>query len=159
MERRKGIEDQLCTLKMITQLQHQCLDLLFFQVHGNTFSQEQARALAMCTHRRLLGVLEHGAGQQMVALTFIADELPAKIDDLREVQVVPFHLAIIHALEACIKATAFSSLINASGRWDSIARILRVTNNVSATPLRFWLTLSDICTPLSRTDPPSSRGI
>jgi hypothetical protein len=40
----------------------------------------------------------------MVARPFAADQLSSDLDDLRQIQVVPFHPAIIHTLEARIEA-------------------------------------------------------
>jgi hypothetical protein len=41
----------------------------------------------------------------MIALAFAADELPAQLNDLRQIHVIPFHPAAFgHALEARIKA-------------------------------------------------------
>lgn len=45
------------------QPQHQPLDLRFFKVHGNTFSQEQAGALARRADRVQPGAIEHLTAQ------------------------------------------------------------------------------------------------
>ena len=47
--------------------------------------------------------VEHRTSQQMIALAFAADELPAQINDLRQIQVIPFRPAVIDALEARIE--------------------------------------------------------
>ena len=39
----------------------------------------------------------------MTAHPFAADEFPAQFDDLRQIQVIPLYLAIIHARKACVE--------------------------------------------------------
>ena len=47
----------------------------------------------------------HGVGANLtVPASTITDELAAQINDLRQIQVVPFHAAVIYALEPCVEA-------------------------------------------------------
>ena len=59
----------------------------------------------MRAHRVQPGVVERRTAQQMIALHFAADKLPPQRDDIRQIQVVPLDLAIVHTLEARIEAT------------------------------------------------------
>ena len=42
----------------------------------------------------------------MIARPFAADELPAQFDDLRQIKIIPFCLAIIHTLKARVEAAS-----------------------------------------------------
>src|SRR5512136_1166558 len=93
---------------MVAQREHQRLDLRFGKVHEDTFGQEQEGTPAMHPHRLQPGILEYRTAQQMIAPPFIANQLPAQLDDLRQIQVVPLDLAVAlrDALKARIEAAA-----------------------------------------------------
>ncbi len=101
-----AVEDKFRTREMVPQLEHQRFGLRLFEVHKNCFSQKQEGARRMHLHLFQPGILEHRAGEQMIVSLLIADELPAQFDDIRKIQVVPLHLAVVHTFEARIESAS-----------------------------------------------------
>jgi antitoxin component of MazEF toxin-antitoxin module len=81
-------------------------DLCLLEVHENAFGQEQEGSLTIPAHCIQPGILEDGAAQEMIAILFAVNPLSTLFDDLWQIQVIPFDLSVIDALEACIETAA-----------------------------------------------------